>query len=138
MDFRTECPKLPWMIDFHSNKDGTVFNKQYKAAFANTNLEYLGALDIRSETSPFRSTQLICTIPSSMSCDTLEMIFNAGVSIARVTAVNPEKVKENLSKIRAVTNSYSRKLGRIYPLAIALEVKGPEIRTGMYLPVSPD
>ncbi|CAH1960914.1 unnamed protein product [Acanthoscelides obtectus] len=130
MDSRPHCPKLPWMIDFHSNEDGEVFNSQHQAAFARTTYEYLSALNVKSKPSPFRATKLVCSIPPYITCNTLEGLLALGISVARITADKPGKVREVLSKVRTVNESYSRRLGRINPLAIALEVKGPEIRTG--------
>nr|CAI5847666.1 unnamed protein product [Callosobruchus analis] len=130
METKSQCPKAPWLIDFHSNEDGEVFNGQYKAAFADSTYEYLSALNIKSRPSPYRATKLICTVPPSITCKSLEELLSIGISIARITADKPDKVREVMSKVKTVNECYSRKLGRINPLAIALEVKGPEIRTG--------
>nr|CAH7745866.1 unnamed protein product [Callosobruchus chinensis] len=130
MEFKSQCPTLPWMIDFHSNKDGEVFNGQYQAALADTTYEYLSALNIKSKPNVFRATKLVCTIPPNITCNTLEELLSIGIAVARITATKPDKVREIVSKVRAVNACYSKRLGRINPLAIALEVRGPEIRTG--------
>ncbi|VEN42797.1 unnamed protein product [Callosobruchus maculatus] len=130
MDVKSHCPKVPWMIDFHSNEDGEVFNGQYKAAFASTTYEYLSALNVKSRPSNFRATKIVCTIPPYITCNTLEELLSIGISIARITATKPDKVREVMSKVKTVNECYSRRIGRINPLAVALEVKGPEIRTG--------
>ncbi|CAH1960915.1 unnamed protein product [Acanthoscelides obtectus] len=79
---------------------------------------------------PRTHQELVCSIPPYITCNTLEGLLALGISVARITADKPGKVREVLSKVRTVNESYSRRLGRINPLAIALEVKGPEIRTG--------
>ncbi|KAJ8934621.1 hypothetical protein NQ314_013255 [Rhamnusium bicolor] len=131
MDINPKCPKLPWMVDFHTSQDGKIFNTQLEAAFANTTLEYLSSLNIKSKPSSFRETQLICTLSSNVSCSTIEELLSLDMSVARITATSHQKILEMLSKVRAVTDSYSRKIGKMYPLAIALEIKGPEIHTGV-------
>lgn len=38
---------------------------------------------------------------------------------------------ETIKNCRDAAESYSKKIGRVFPLAIALDTKGPEIRTGL-------
>lgn len=38
---------------------------------------------------------------------------------------------ETIKNIRTAVENYSKKIGMPYPLAIALDTKGPEIRTGL-------
>ncbi|KAJ8984348.1 hypothetical protein NQ317_012569 [Molorchus minor] len=87
--FNPKCPKLPWMVEFYTCDDGKVYDNQLQAAFANTALDYLSSLNIKSKPSKFR--------------DPIDMFY---------------------------FGNYFVRLGRIYPLGIALEIKGPEIRTG--------
>ncbi|KAG5882613.1 hypothetical protein JTB14_004587 [Gonioctena quinquepunctata] len=130
MQRKLDCPKLPWMIDFYSNEEKDVLNTQYEAAFANTNLEYMSALNIKSEPLRFRATQLISSINQHVSCNNIEELLVGGVKVIRIMENKIEKVGEVLSKVRVITDSYSRQVGRIYPLGIALEINGPEIRIG--------
>lgn len=132
MNFDSKCPKLPWMIDFHTTEDGEVFNGQYKAAFANTTLEYLSALNAKSKPPTFRATRLVCTIPPNARVHTIEEILGLGMNIARITATKNQLIRETMTRVRSVNDSFMRKLGRVNPLAIALEIRGPEIKTGMY------
>lgn len=39
--------------------------------------------------------------------------------------------KETIQNIRTAVENYSKKVGTIHPVAIALDTKGPEIRTGV-------
>ncbi|XP_030762971.1 pyruvate kinase-like [Sitophilus oryzae] len=128
----SECPKLPWMIDFYSSEDGKVLNSQCSAAFAENGLRHLSNLNIKSKAPIFRSTQLVCTVPLKATCNTIEELMINGMSVARISAPGNDtnKLLELVTKIRTILEAYSRKIGRIYPLAFALDVKGPEIRTG--------
>ncbi|CAG9812724.1 unnamed protein product [Phaedon cochleariae] len=134
MEYHSNCPKLPWMIDFHRNEQKEVLNNQYGAAFAETTLEYLSSLNIKSQPSIFRSTQVLCTISSYTSCNSIDDLLSEGMRVAKIVNTNIEKIKEVLSKIRVLNSNYSKKIGRLNPLAIALEVHGPEIRTGQLKP----
>ncbi|KAJ8939821.1 hypothetical protein NQ318_014948 [Aromia moschata] len=129
--FNPKCPKLPWMVDFYTSDDGKVYDTQLQAAFANTTLDYLSCLNIKSKPAKFKETQLVCSISANTSCNTIEEMLQQGMSVAKIVGTSQAKILETMSKIHAVTNNYSRKLGRVYPLAIALEIKGPEIRTGI-------
>jgi len=75
-----------------------------------------------------RKTKIVGTIgPASESPEMLEKLFNAGLNVTRINfshggyEENGEKI-ENIKKTR-------KKLNR--PVALLLDTKGPEIRTGM-------
>lgn len=124
------CPKLPWMVDFYTSEDGKVFNQQLHAAYANTTIEYMSCLNIKSRPSTFRETQFVGTVSPFTTVASMEDMMRLGVRTFRIIAPDNETILEILLKVRAVTINHSKSIGRIYPLAIALEVRGPEIRTG--------
>lgn len=98
-----------------------------------TELQHLSTLDIDSEASKFTQTGIICTIgPASTNPSILEQMMEAGMTIARLNFSHGsyEYHAETIKNIRTATDNYSKKIGRIYPLAVALDTKGPEIRTG--------
>ncbi|XP_056633916.1 pyruvate kinase-like [Diorhabda sublineata] len=130
MDCHQYCPKLPWMIDFNSNETKDVLNNQYEAAFSNNKIEYMTKLNIRSQPARFRSTQIVCTITSNVSLASIDELLANGMRVARLVAPTIEKLKEILSRVRTMVDIYSRRIGRVYPLAIGLDLRGPEIRTG--------
>jgi len=71
--------------------------------------------------------------PASADVKTLEMLMDAGMNIARLNFSHGThdyhlKTVENLRK---AVKSYSEKICMNFPLAIALDTKGPEIRTGV-------
>lgn len=130
--FNQDCPKLPWMVEFFSSEDGQVLNNQLGAAFAETSLGHLSSLSMKSKAPVFRATQLICTIPLNASCNTIEELMKLGMSVARIVAPGhqKERILELITKVRILVDGFSKKIGRVYPLAFTIDVKGPEIRIG--------
>lgn len=127
-----KCPKLPWMIEFHSTADGKIFNNQLKAAFADNYLEHLSSLNERSKGARKRLTQLLAVIPPHPSNELLEKLIMAGMTTAqfRMAYFTPEDLQNTINRLRTVNEEFGKKIGRIYPLAFALDIADPEIVTG--------
>lgn len=107
---------------------------QMKAAEAISNLDHLCQLDPMSQTAFIRLTGLVCTIgPASQSPEMLEKMMRAGMNIARLNFSHGtyDYHGGTVKNIREAVETYSKNLGFKYPLAIALDTKGPEIRTGL-------
>lgn len=107
---------------------------QMQAAEATTQLDHMCALDIHSKASFVRLSGIICTIgPASRDPAMLEKMMETGMNIARLNFSHGthEYHAETIKNIRIAVASYSKKIGMTYPLAIALDTKGPEIRTGL-------
>lgn len=105
-----------------------IYPLQIPAAFARTRIESICSLDIDSNASPHRSTGIICTIgPASQSVDVLDALMKAGMGVARMNFSHGsyEYHKQTLDNVR---DAAAR---QILPVAIALDTKGPEIRTGV-------
>ena len=75
-----------------------------------------------------RKTKIVCTIgPATESKEMLEKMINAGMNVARINfshggyEENEEKIN-NIKEVRAKLNK---------PVALMLDTKGPEIRTGI-------
>ncbi|XP_044759236.1 pyruvate kinase-like [Coccinella septempunctata] len=125
------CPKLPWMVDFYTSADGRIHNQQLKAAFARTYIDHLCHLNPESAAAKHRTTQMVFTIPENITVLAIEELLNCGMSMARIPLViSHEKCMEIINRLRHTCDRFSKKLGRLYPLAIALEFRGTEIRTG--------
>lgn len=81
---------------------------------------------------------LISTGPASRDPAILERMMETGMNIARLNFSHGshEYHGETIKNIRLAVENYSKKIGMHYPLGIALDTKGPEIRTGLLEGVS--
>lgn len=107
---------------------------QMKAANATSALDHLCQLDPNAKTAFIRLTGLICTIgPASKEPAMLEKMMDAGMNIARLNFSHGtyDYHAGTIKNVREAVETYSKKLGFKYALAIALDTKGPEIRTGL-------
>lgn len=130
------CPKLPWMVDFYATHKGRIPITQLKAATRLKHIDYASELNIVSQACPWRLTEIVSTIgPSSNTEDGLIALMDAGMSIARLkmSFYTIDEFRETIKVVRSATDKFSKIIGRIYPLAIAVDTTGPEIRTGILL-----
>lgn len=116
------------------SSDGIVPQGQMVAANASNYLDHMCALDIDSKAPRNRLSGIICTIgPVSRSPETLEQMMETGMNIARMNFSHGshEYHAGTIENVRIAAANFSKKLGMNFPCAIALDTKGPEIRTGL-------
>lgn len=129
---KKKCPILPWMIEFHSSADGQILNNQLKSAFASNYLDHLSNLHEKSKKGRKRLTQLLVAIPPNCKDHQIEDFLKAGMTVALLplNLSTLEDIPTLVRLIQKVVENFSKMIGRLYPLAIAVDILEPTVATG--------
>jgi len=107
---------------------------QAEAQGASTTVEYMSRLQILSKADKIRLSGIVCTIgPVSKAPDFLVKMIDAGMNVARMNFSHGshEYHASTIANCREAAKKYKEEKGFDPSLAIALDTKGPEIRTGL-------
>merc|ERR1739838_918778 len=139
--FQITNPKMVWPTEHETNElVSSILEKfdipagQKKARECNTNIEYVSILNMYSTANKMRLSGIVCTIgPVSRSPEILLELIENGMNIARMNFSHGshEYHAQTMENVRIANKMYKDKHGVDPSVAIALDTKGPEIRTGL-------
>merc|ERR1711973_485131 len=107
---------------------------QEKAREQATHVEFVSNLNMYSTANKMRLSGIVCTIgPVSREPATLLELIENGMNVARMNFSHGshEYHGETMANVRKANQMYKEKHGVDPSVAIALDTKGPEIRTGL-------
>jgi len=110
----------------HGNKKGVGAGKN--------SLVHCASLSIDEEPMYCRATSIVCTIgPVSREVSMLKEMIKSGMNIARMNFShgNHEYHAQTIANVRTAEQSFKKDPKFYRPIGIALDTKGPEIRTGL-------
>merc|ERR1719249_237549 len=131
---------MVWVTEHDHEQDSSILEPmdipeaQKKAREASTNIEYVSSLDIYSKAHRMRLSGIVCTIgPVSRSPEVLLELIENGMNVARMNFSHGshEYHASTIANCREAAKLYKEEKGFDPSLAIALDTKGPEIRTGL-------
>ena len=109
-------------------KSGFDLRYAYRVKTSKSQIQHNTTLDIYHEANALRSSGIVCTIgPASQSVDMLVKLIQNGMDVVRMNCSHGTHDYHKTTQKNATLAA--QKCGE--NIAIALDTKGPEIRTGM-------
>ncbi|KAK9505619.1 hypothetical protein O3M35_009630 [Rhynocoris fuscipes] len=107
---------------------------QNRGALEPTYIAHLCNLSIDAELPYSRASAIVATIgPKTSSVDILEKMMEAGMNVVRLNFSHGthEEHRNVIKNIRQAEKIFDKKTGACRPVAIAADLQGPELRTGV-------
>lgn len=117
-----------------SQQNDAFYQAQRHVNTATTTIQHNANLDIDNEPTFVRATSIVCTLgPASNKVEMLKQMIVAGMNIARMNFSHGshEYHANTIAAVREAEKSFKTDPKFFRPIAIALDTKGPEIRTGL-------
>ncbi|XP_054016574.1 pyruvate kinase PKM-like [Hylaeus anthracinus] len=128
---RTNGHRLPWI----QLEDYALTDNQIQAAHQNTLLEHNTRLDVASRPNLARLTRIMVTLGIANSHpDAVVNMMTTGANMVRLNMSHQKEEWHAITtqSIRDAGNKMYELTSEIYPLGIAMNLQGPEIRTGIF------
>lgn len=122
---------LPWHIPLASALDHKT--KRGTAPVQPNLFKHYCHLDIHENPCEELQTGLMCDIGSSnRETSTIQRLIASGMTVARLNMrdLEPDACAQLIQSIRQAVYNYSAELEYVYPLALIVDVRGPDIVTG--------
>jgi len=137
----TTSVRMVWPTEWESSElVSSILEKvdipahQRTARESSTQVEYTSNLNMYSTAHKMRMSGVVCTIgPVSRAPETLLELIENGMNVARMNFSHGthEYHAQTMENVRIANKMYKEKHGVDPSVAIALDTKGPEIRTGL-------
>lgn len=120
---------LPWNIPLESI-DESKYNKEWPQP---SMLKHFCNLNIHENPIEELQTGLMCDIGIyNMDTLTIQRLIASGMTVAKLNVrdLDPDICAQLVQSIRQAVYNYSIQLDYVYPLALLIEIRGPDIITG--------
>lgn len=119
---------LPWHIPLEAIK-----KLKTKTCPEPTLLKHYCSLDIHGNPREELQTALMCDVgPNNIEPGNIQRLIAAGMTIAKLNVhdLEPEVRNQLIQSVRQAVYNYSTELDYVYPLALIVDICGPDIKTG--------